>query len=137
MKTIKLLLYSFVFLMICGCKESREPNSTSAAEVENWLKAFQSRIHVRKTTEHYSDALFTADGVFIVSTQPGTVNKEGRVTLAGESRTQGYFIAPRMMWVDSILEAKRLIVEDIKASKGLPLAAYTKNAEQVVGGNGG
>lgn len=112
-----------------GCKESGV-SYLSAEEVEDWLTAFEASIPERTSNEHYSDTLFTKHGVFIVSTQPGTVDDKGLVSLAGKSRTTGYFIAPRMIWVDTIQEAKRLMIEDMESNGGLPLASYTEEAEQ-------
>lgn len=128
MKTCKLLFCATLLLLFGGCK-NWGVGSTSVEELEDWLTAFEADLPTRTQTEHYSDTFFTEHGVFIVSTQPGTVDDEGLVTLAGESRTRGYFVAPRMVWVDSIQEAKKIMIEDLNARKGLPLAAYTGQAE--------
>lgn len=131
MKTFILPFVALLLPLFSGCQESGV-SSTSVAELENWLTDFETSISTRTHTEHHSDTLLTEHGVFIVSTQPGTVDDKGLVSLAGESRTHGYFIAPRMVWVDSIQEAKRVMIEDMKANKGLPVATYTGQAEQDV-----
>lgn len=117
--------------MWCGCKGT-DPGSASVADIEHWLDSFERSIDDRRATEHYHDTLITGNGVFIVSTQPGTVDDDGLVRLSGASRTEGYFIAPRMIWVDSIEVAKKAFIEDMKENKWLPLSAYT-NAEAGAG----
>ena len=62
---------------------------------------------------------------FFVSTQESK-KEEGKhweYTFDGLSRPTGFFVTPRMEWVETIEEVETIIRADLKTGKGIPTSA--------------
>jgi hypothetical protein len=122
--SIKYITILFIAsLCLIGC--SSDDSHPDVVSVTKGLDDYFESIGERSPDSPHSNTFFTSGGVFCISTQPGVVGEDGRLSLQGKSRVTGFFIAPRLIWVDTKIEAKRMIIEDMLEKKGYPTKMHT------------
>ena len=66
----------------------------------------------RKPEESKTHTIHTSKGALTISTCGGKRGLNGEIYTEGPARANGFFLIPRMEWVNDAKEAERLLIED-------------------------
>ncbi len=116
---MKLLLLFPIILLFFSCNEN-DQSSKSAAALVAMVDTFEEKLGERTTKLRAGKKLTTEVGVFSISNEEATISEQGKLMMEGETRTEGYFITPRKVWVKDAAEAKKLLLEDYYAKLKKP-----------------
>lgn len=116
---------TLVMLPLLGsCKKSESSHLVDESELPGVLKTFENSSQDRSQS-HHSTTIMMENFSFLVGTQEAQ-EREGKkwdYVFEGPSRPTGYFVVPRMKWVETMAEVEEIIRADRQTGKGIPTSA--------------
>ena len=108
-RLFKIIIALPIILLATGCETQRDKD---LAAIERAV-ASMKRLPVPRTPGQGAVIdISTPKGRLLIATWGATKNAKGEWVCQGPSRTEGFFILPRAIWVADIAEAERLLLED-------------------------
>jgi hypothetical protein len=104
-------------LLISSCESQRDKDVAAIGRAVETMKKLPVP---RPANQGTVNSIGTAKGRLQISTCGAIKNGKGEWMAMGPSRSTGFFLLPRAVWVNDIEEARRLLLEDYEKGNLMP-----------------
>ena len=99
-----------------SCSDKHDYTYTQELEIKQMLSDFESNVRNREVSETIVSSIKFSSGSFSISTSEPQKQADGQRLYSSPSKETGFYVSPRGVWVESLEEAKRIILEDYRSN---------------------